>query len=73
MYASKDLQGDREVVLAAMRQNPEALKYASRELQNDEEMKQAKERIAKIKRLQKIFDVESIDRETKNSTKSKRR
>ena len=58
MYASKDLQGDREVVLAAMRQNPEALKYASRELQNDEEMKQAKERIAKIKRLQKIFDVE---------------
>ena len=34
-YASQELRGDREVVLAAVRQNGVALRYASPELKDD--------------------------------------
>ena len=38
LYASKEMQNDREVVMEAVRQNGRALDYASRELQNDREI-----------------------------------
>jgi hypothetical protein len=40
-YATEELRGDREVVLAAVQQNGRALEYASTELQKDPEVMQA--------------------------------
>ena len=37
-YASEELKGDREVVLAAVNQIGDALQYASEELQSDKEV-----------------------------------
>ena len=37
-FASKDLQNDKEVVLAAVNQNGESLRFASKDLQNDKDI-----------------------------------
>ena len=37
-WASKELRGDKEVVLAAVQQNGQVLPFASKELQKDEEV-----------------------------------
>ena len=38
MYASAELKGDREIVMEAVKQNGDALRYASPKLQGDEEL-----------------------------------
>ena len=39
-FASKELRGDKEVVMKAVKQNGDALMYASKELQGDKSMHQ---------------------------------